>query len=577
MFSSNTSQVDGGYQISRSLRFNSADSAYLNRTPASAGNRRTFTVSLWVKRAALGTLQYLWEGGSPDSITTRLFLRFQTDDTLRMATSGSAIFNTTQVFRDPSAWYHIVVAVDTPNATQANRTRLYVNGTEVTTFSSSSPFSQNDDTGWNMAQAHSIGRSHIDGTGYLGAYLTEIYNIDGQALTPSSFGETNAQTGVWQPKAYTGTYGTNGFYLNFSDNSNTTAATLGKDYSGNGNNWTPNNFSVSAGAGNDSLVDTPTPYGVDTGAGGTVRGNYATMNPLKNTATVLDGNLRVTNPGSSGYYTTFATMEMTSGKYYWELTVDDDGANSRIFGFGVSDPSITLPTVGTSVTANTTASNSRGWVQLARSAVSAVTTGLYNNGASVNTTTRATTSGTDRIFMVAYDADTGKCWMGYQGTWWTGDPAAGTSQYFTATAPMMPVLNTFNDGSVSTFPPYVNFGQRPFAYTAPSGFKALCTQNLPTPTIGATSTTQAGDYFNPVLYTGNGFPTSGTQSITGVGFQPDFVWIKNRSNVGNNTLTDAVRGVNSQLFSNTTAAQETNTDTVTALNADGFSLGSNTT
>jgi hypothetical protein len=580
MFSSNTSQVDGGYQISRSLRFNSADSAYLNRTPGSASNRTTWTWSGWLKRSTLGANQAFFAGNAAANDSDYLAVNFLSDDTLSIEGWTSVWRKTTQVFRDVSAWYHIVVVWDTTQATAANRVKLYINNVEVTSFITSVNPSLNATSGVNTASPHYISTYNTVNQ-FLNAYLTEINFIDGQALTPSSFGQTNAQTGVWEPVAYSGSYGTNGFYLNFSDNSNTTAATLGKDYSGNGNNWTPNNFSVSAGAGNDSLVDTPTPYGVDTGAGGTVRGNYCTLNPLKNTATVLDGNLRVTNPGSSGYYTTFATMEMTSGKYYWELTVDDDGANSRIFGFGVSDPSITLPTVGTSVTANTTASNSRGWVQLFRSAVSVVTTGLYNNGASVNTTTRATTSGTDRIFMVAYDADTGKCWMGYQGTWWTGDPAAGTSQYFTATAPMMPVLNAFNDGSVSTFGTAINFGQRPFAYTAPSGFKALCTQNLPTPTIGATSMTQAGDYFNPVLYTGN----SSSRTITGVGFQPDFTWIKIRDAIDSHYLFDAVRGKGTTymktLYSNATNAESPGNSTsldvgVTDFASDGFTFGSGT-
>jgi hypothetical protein len=284
---------------------------------------------------------------------------------------------------------------------------------------------------------------------------------------------------------------------------------------------------------------------------------------LKNTATILDGNLRATNPGSLGYYTAFTTMEMTSGKYYFELTVVDDGVNARFSGFGISDSSVALPTIGTSVTTNTTASNSRGWVQLFRSAASATTTGLYNNGASVNTTTRATTSGT-RIFMVAYDADTGKCWMGYEGAWWTGDPSAGTSEYFTATAPMTPVLNTFNDGSTSTFVHNINFGQRPFAYTAPSGFKALVTTNLPDPTI-----VEGDEYFNTVLYTGTG----SSLGVTGVGFQPDWVWIKERNGVADHGLYDAVRGVQNQLESNTTTAETTEATGLTAFGTDGFTVG----
>jgi hypothetical protein len=172
---------------------------------------------------------------------------------------------------------------------------------------------------------------------------------------------------------------------------------------------------------------------------------------------------------------------------------------------------------------------------------------------------------TGDIIGIAFDADTGSL------TFYKNGTSQGVAFTGLTSGPYFPALG-LNDAT-----PNINFGQRPFAYTAPSGFRALNTQNLPTPTIGATPATQAGKFFNPVLYTGNGFPTSGTQSVSGVGFQPDWVWIKSRSAAGSNTLTDVVRGINSQLLTNTTGAQETNTDNITALNSDGFSLGSNTT
>jgi len=533
---SKTASVSGGYQISRSLRFNSADSAYLNRTPASAGNRRTFTVSAWVKRAALGTSQYLWEGGSPDGQTTRLLCRFNTDDTLRVATGSTIVFNTTQVFRDPSSWYHIVVAIDTPNATQASRARLYVNGSEVTTFSSASYFGQNDDTGWNMAQAHSIGRSHVDSAGYLSAYITEFYNVDGSQLTPSSFGQTDAQTGVWQPKAYSGSYGTNGFYLNFSDNSNTTAATLGKDYSGNGNNWTPNNFSVTAGAGNDSLVDSPTSYGVDTGVGGTVRGNYCTLNPLAKASqmTLSNGNLDCIADGS--WRSTLSTFGMTTGKWYWEQSIVS-GVN--MFS-GIAKGNMDTSSFIGYLDAN-------GW-------------GYYNsngykwNGGS-GTAYGASVAAGD-IVGIAFDADAGTL------VFYKNGVSQGTAFSGLTSGPYFPAASSETQ-TVS-----INFGQRPFAYTAPSGYKALCTQNLPTPTIGATSTTLATKYFNPVLYTGNG----GTQSVTGVGFQPDFTWVKSRTSLNGNGFEDAVRGAGQTLESNNTSAEVGYSAYFTAFTSDGFNM-----
>ena len=260
--------AQGGYQISRSLRFNSADSAYLDRTPASAGNRKTWTWSGWVKRSALEANNILFSAGP--STSDRLIFNFNTTDNLTInntvSNSLTTIRTTTAVYRDISGWYHVVLAVDTTQATASNRTKIYVNGEQVTAFSTSNDFTQNYDGFVDAANQHNIGLA-ISGSAYANFYLTEVNFIDGSALDPTSFGEYNTDTGVWQPKAYTGSYGTNGFYLNFSDNSGTTSTTLGKDYSGNGNNWTPNNFSVTAGAGNDSLVDTPTPYGTDTGVG----------------------------------------------------------------------------------------------------------------------------------------------------------------------------------------------------------------------------------------------------------------------------------------------------------------------
>ncbi len=237
------------YPISRSLRFNSADTTYLNRTPASASNRRTWTWSGWVKRSALGARQILISQGDSSVSVPNGYIEFDANDKLVYGEyTGSAAVNlvTTAVYRDVSAWYHLLIAVDTTQATSSNRAKVYVNGSQISDFSTATYPSQNFDSGINSTFAAGIGRDQRSASLYFNGYLTEINLIDGQALTPSSFGLNDPETGVWSPKQYTGTYGTNGFYLNFSDNSNTTAATLGKDYSGNGNNWTPNNFSVTA-------------------------------------------------------------------------------------------------------------------------------------------------------------------------------------------------------------------------------------------------------------------------------------------------------------------------------------------
>jgi len=233
----------GGYEVSRSLRFNSSDSAYLSRTPASAGNRKTWTWAGWVKLGKLGTTQRVFKAAdtylSYYSTTGTLYTNLR-------GASTNYFISYANVYRDPSAWYHIVLAVDTTQSTAADRQKLYVNGVQVT---ASGPLGQtyppqNDDTGVNSSSnQHQIAGDTVDSL-YFDGYLADIYFIDGQALTPTSFGETDATTGVWMPKRYTGTYGTNGFHLEFADNSAATATTLGKDTSGNGNNWTPNNLSV---------------------------------------------------------------------------------------------------------------------------------------------------------------------------------------------------------------------------------------------------------------------------------------------------------------------------------------------
>jgi hypothetical protein len=545
------SAEEGGYQIERSLRFNSADSAYLNRTPGTASNRKTWTWSGWVKRSKFGDDEVMFSGGVSDPTTV---IRFSGEgaaspDGLRVfhyAAGFQFDLTSTAQFRDPSAWYHIIVACDTTQATSSNRLKIYVNGVQVTAFDTATYPSLNYDTSINNTVAQDVGRAGA-GSNYLNGYMTEINFIDGQALTPSSFGETNATTGVWSPIAYAGSYGTNGFYLNFSDNSGVTSTTLGKDQAGS-NNWTPSGFSVTAGAGNDSLVDTPTPYGTDTGVGGEVRGNYCTWNPLANLGlTLSNGNL--TNAYTTTLWTgTSATLAMDSGKWYFEYTVNATGSYTQIGVITVGKP---LPTGGFQLQNGTTFA----WGYQ--------TLGLVFHAGS-DTSSGITSATTNDVISVAVDIDAGKIWIGKNGTFFnSGNPAAGTNAAYTnLSGAMIPVVFSYGTESGDT-----NFGQRPFAYTAPSGFKALCTQNLPEPTI-----VEGDDYFNTVLYTGDG---AASRSITGVGFQPDWVWVKTRSVSDNHNVFDSVRGVQKRLFSNLTNAEDLTSGTLTSFDSDGFSLGSN--
>jgi hypothetical protein len=526
----------------RSLRFNSDDSAYLTRTPASAGNRKTWTWSGWVKLSS-NKNQQLFNCVGAQNDTQATFIDFLSTGVFRVTGWNTVWRGTAAVYRDFSAWYHVVVAFDTTQATGADRVKVYINGSQVTNFSSSNDPTQNTDYGINQAALHEIGRYTVSGTGYdyLGGYMTEIVFVDGQALTPSSFGQTNSTTGVWEPKAITGlTYGTNGFYLKFQDNSGTTATTLGKDSSGNGNNWTPNNFSVTAGVGNDSLVDTPYLYGTDTGAGGEVRGNYCTLNPLDTSVfagslALSNGNLQVAGTNeSAGVKSTFF---VSSGKWYWEGTLTS-GSTDSVIGIGQA-ASIYYPGYSSTSYAYRFDGNK------------------LNNDSSSSYGASYTTND---VIGIALDLDAGTL------VFYKNGSSQGTA-YSSLSGNFTPHFGASGGGNSTTW--VANFGQRPFAYTAPSGFKALNTQNLPTPTIGATATTRADDYFNTVLYTGTG----ATRSITGVGFAPDFVWNKGRSNAVDHCLNDIVRGANKQLVSNTTDAELTYTNQLTSFDSDGFSLG----
>jgi hypothetical protein len=539
------------------LRFNSADSAYLNRTPASTGSQTSWTWSGWVKRSAItNTQDNIYAINNSNRIC---FSNGDSSQTLffEVYNGGGADYyiGTSAVYRDVSAWYHIVAVWDSNNATAGDRQRLYVNGIRITAFSSGNSIpSGATSNNWNGTAAHNIGRSPVTANHFNG-YLTEIYFIDGQALTPSSFGETDSNTGVWKPKAYSGTYGTNGFFLKFADNSGTTSTTLGADSSGNGNNWTPNNFSVTAGAGNDSLVDSPTAYGTDTGVGGEVRGNYATWNPLDKDdgiTSVTNGNLNVVTNGSNGSIK--STIAFPSGKWYWEVTSDTvNSGGTQVVGI---IPQSQPPT-----------NNMSDSGKLGYALDVSFSDRKFENGTATSYGTYTQANGA--IYMLAFDQAAGKLWYGINGTWLaSGDPAAGTNASSSSISTSTVYCAAVSDNTVSgTFT--ANFGQRAFAYTAPSGFKALCTTNLPTPTIGATSTTQANDYFNVVLWTGN---SSASQAITGVGFQPDLVWAKARpANSGQNWV-DAVRGATKNIRSNSTDAEAT-VNTVISFQSDGFTVG----
>jgi hypothetical protein len=453
-------------------------------------------------------------------------LRFLGTQSLDVTTGSTGLIVTTAVFRDVSAWYHIVLSADTTIA--SNQFKLYVNGVLQGQGGS---LTLNTDLAVNSTVIHELGRTTWSTNEYLDGYLADIHFIDGQALDPTSFGEFD-DNGIWQPKAFSGgSYGTNGFHLDFADNASTT--TIGYDAAGS-NDWTANNLSVTAGAGNDSLVDVPTNGAqTDTGAGGEVRGNYATLNPLANGGNTLsNGNLKAVGVLDK---TTLSTIGITSGKWYCEVNIDAVGTSSHV---GIAKGQIALSSwLGDSPV---------GW--------SYASSGQKFNNNSGSAYGNSYTTGD--VISIAFDADAGSLFFYKNGT----VQNSGTAAFTGLTSG--PYFFAFGAASPSfTF----NFGQRPFAYTAPSGFKALNTANLPAPLV-----TKPSDVMDVKLYTGNG----GTQVIT-TGFSPDLVWIKSRSVAYWHRLNDSVRGAQKFLYSNATDAEGTSTanDRFTSFDATGFTLG----
>ena len=548
MFSSRKTAApsSGGYSVGKSLRFRSSASAYLNRTPASASNRTTFTYSVWFKRGILGTDQDLLVAGSNTTGQQNFQFGFRssTADVLQVVgtVSGSAAdlqLFTTQVFRDPSAWYHAVVVIDTTQATAANRAKLYINGAQVTAFSSSTYPAQNYAAAINNNVAHTICRFANVSANFFDGYLAEVNFIDGQALTPSSFGAYDTN-GVWQPINYSGSYGTNGFHLTFGNTTST--ATLGNDSSGNSNNWTTNNISLTAGSTYDSMTDSPTVTSASVA-------NYAVINPLGSASadTYSQGNLKWTKVNNTTNSIAIGSIAISSGKWYWEGTVAGAGGSNLVIGLGNTNTNFQNLDSNLGMTGSTTSYGYNGGV------------GPYKQNNNTQTSYGASYT-TNDIIGVAFDADSGTL------TFYKNNTSQGTA--FTG------ITGTYYPACAGRFTGdswYMNFGQQPFNYTPPTGFKALNTYNLPTPTIA-----NGAQYMAATTYTGNGSTQSinnGNNTTIATTFQPDFVWIKSRSDALGHRLLNSITGVYNYLISNSTLAESTDTTSLTAFNSNGFSLG----
>jgi len=545
-------RAGGAKILGGSLRFNSGSSHYLNRTPASAGNRKTMTFSFWVKRSLISsTQQNIFSAGtSSDNYIAWSLTNDYIEMNFRNGGSASNVFLiTTPVFRDISAWYHIVLAIDTTQATAANRAKLYVNGVQITAFGTTNYPTQNNDLnsfGNNVIQY--IGQTGVGGFNYyLNGYLTEFHHIDGYAYDSSYFGFTDPLTNTWRPKKYTGEYGTNGFYLPLDDDN-----AKGTDRSGKGNNWTANNFTGTS-TSPDVVPDSPSgisystvpTVGIGTTTGLTKPNNYCTLNATVGTtsdgkATLSDGNLVCTVPRLCSIDSTFG---VTSGKYYWEVTATN--LTNGPYGMGIfatghgiihgSTNYLILSSTGSLYTPGDSNNQGNGWGPTYNGSTDVIglalnmnnyTLGFNKNGGSFTTYDFSAYTSTYKM------ADVTPCWK--------------------------------SGGNLGTSGATFNFGQRPFRYTPPTGFLPLCTANLPRPTI-----VRPDKFFGIVTY-------NSAQTISGLGFSPDLIWHKSRNQGYNHYLYDSVRGVGAKGLNSSTTTAEGANDTlgILSFDKDGFSFSS---
>ena len=555
------------YEIERSLMFNNQRQTDLRRTPAAQGDRRTLTISTWVKLNNSG-----YEPNDGDDHYFYSAVRGSNNPQTYMGWKGNRLYvemvvggsyeasvATERRFRDVSGWLHVVVHIDTTQSTASNRVRFYFNGVEETNKTGmnvglSYP-SQDFQTAFGTNEAEQvIGEYHGGGGSHnFDGYMAEYHYIDGATKAPTEFGEYNDDN-VWIPKEYTGTYGSSdvGFYLKFTDNSNTTATTMGKDYSGNGNNWTPSNFNVS-----DISADTPT-------------NNFCTMNindKTDNTQIVAQYGGRRAIINGSGFRAIRGTFGVTSGKWYWEARLET-WEHSFI---GITNTEEDLD--------NTT-----------RAAETANTAMIRQNNGDLRTNGGDSSYGSgqsDGSYLgFALDMDNGKFYVSLNGTYFnSGDPANGTNAGKTGlnttqgrihpcAAPYDNKSCYYNFGADDTFNGAITSqgntdgnGNGVFKYAPPSGFLALCSKNLPEPTIP-----EGDKHFRPIIYTGDG---NSNLEISDLDFQPDFVWIKRRDGSNSNQLFDALRGATKELLSNTNSQESTESNALKSFDNDGFTVGDN--
>ena len=455
---------DTGYNVDNSCRFNSGSDDHLDKTFAQAGNRKTFTVSFWMKTTTKETYTAIFDAAQDGSNSDDIY--FHTGRLNFSGYYGSTQFalRTTAKFRDAGAWSHHVIAFDTTQGTASNRIKFFTNGVQETAFDDATYPAEDFQTSYmNTARLHNIGTLVNNDDFPLDGYLAEFCFIDGSALTPTDFGEFDGDSGIWKPIDVSDlTFGTNGFYLDFENSS-----ALGNDVSGNNNDFAMRNLTAI-----DQSTDTCT-------------NNFATLNSLENfypAATISEGNLKAVTV-TAKYTFLRSNIGVSSGKWYMETKCTAQSSSTNKWTFGITDHASTG-------TQNYIGQNSYsyGWRGNANE--------IFYNGTSANYGSGAMATG--NIIGMALDLDNNKIYWSINGTWKNSGNPAGNSNGFSITAPASTNTGYYHfafgdiDGG-SNFTYETNFGSPPysesggetdgngygnFAHAVPSGYYSLNTKNL---------------------------------------------------------------------------------------------------
>ena len=541
------------FPLEQSLRFNDGDSPSLSFTFATPTNNLKWTMSWWEKRGEITTPHAIFSapstGSSNFSIGYSASGGSSSGDFLNyhIPFFGLRPYVGAAQYRDVGGWMHHTIVFDSANDTQADRFIHYVNGVRETATTAS--VALNQACAWNQSGiVGQIGKGttgYADVRDYFDGYLAEVNFIDGQALDADSFGEL--KSGVWIPKNPSGlTYGTNGFRLDFAN-----SADIGNDVSGEGNDWTPNNFTAS-----DVVLDSPTD-------------NFCTWNPIAKQTGSMAGTINYSNgnltlSAVSVNSSAHATFLLSSGKWYWEINCD---VSNYIYPGIAYDGSATIREKGVAY-----------WKD-GRKAIDNVFTSY---GASYTT---------GDVIGIALNADDNEI------TFYKNNVSQGAIAYTplsTDPTPGVVVAGGITASATANFGQDSSFagnktaqgntddnGRGDFYYTPPSGYLALSTANLPEPTISPADDASPADYFGTLLYTGDSTTdrliATGESGVTGdINFTPDFVWIKNRNAANSHTVDDVVRGAGTSLFTNAPAAEVVyGTDGVDSFNTDGFTVSHN--